>query len=126
MTFARSGRLSSTCWRGTQRRDERRLGLIQVKELARPVEVHRRVGEEELRRTALDDRAQQVGRGEVLAALRGEEHGGVALPPGLERLGDVRLERAVLGEPPRFVQDEELQREAASASPMEALARWRT
>ena len=45
----------------TEMRDQRRLGLVQMEQVAGPLEVHPGIRQEELRRAALDDRAQQVG-----------------------------------------------------------------
>ena len=74
------------------------------------------IREEELRRTALDDRPEQVGVDEVLAALRREEHGGVALAPGLERLGDVGLDVASWANRHASSSTKSFSCEAASAS----------
>src|SRR5579864_4103919 len=92
-----------------QLRNAERLDVIEVKELTGPVGVQVGIGQEELGRTALDDRAQEVPVGEIVATLRGEDHGGVPLAPGLERVGDVGLDLRVAGEPPGLVQEEELQ-----------------
>ena len=78
--------------------DQGRLGLIQMKQIAGPLEIHPGVGKKHLRGAALDDRPQQGGIGKVIAALRGQDERGVPLPPGLESLRDVRLDRGVTRE----------------------------
>ena len=60
--------------------------LVQLEQVGVLPPVQRGVREQQLRRATLDDRSQQVSRGEVVDGLRRQKHGGVALPPRLQRL----------------------------------------
>ncbi len=108
-TFARSGRLSSICRRGINCVTRSSSVSFSPKQLGVLLTIERRIREQELRRATLDDRPQQVLRREVVNRLRRQDHGGVALPPGLQRFLDVRAQPVVLNEPPRFVHHTELQ-----------------
>ena len=89
---------------------ELEFGLVELEELGILPPVEGGIREQELRRTAFDDGAQQIGGREIVGRLRRQEHRGVALAPRLEGLLDVRAKRLVLDEPPGFVHDAELQR----------------
>ena len=104
MTLARSGRLMRACRRGARRCTTAGFRVIEVKEFARAREVETGVGEEDLGRAAFDHRAQEIRVEEILAALRRQDHRGVALAPRLEGFRDVRLDGGVFGEAPRLVQ----------------------
>ena len=103
------------------------LHLVQLKQLGVLPAIERRVRQQQLRRAALDDRAEQVGRGEVVDRLRRQEHRGVPLAPGLERLLHVGAQRRVLDEAPRLVHHAQLQRAPPRPGPgCASLTRWRT
>src|SRR6266542_1328933 len=81
---------------GDQIREQVEFYVVELKEfrIVRPVE--RRVGEQELGRTTLDDRAQKIRRREVIDGLRGQEHRRIALSPGFQRLFQIGAQAIVL------------------------------
>jgi hypothetical protein len=92
-----------------QLRNARGLGVIQVEELAGAVNIQVGIRQEELRGAALDDGAKQIRRGEVLGALRRQQHRRVPLAPGLQGLGDIRFDGGVRDEAPGFIEHEQLE-----------------
>src|SRR4029077_20345228 len=56
----------------------------------------------------------QVGRREVFDCLRGENHGGVALPPSLEPFLNVGAKSRMLDESPGFIHHADLQSRSLS------------
>ena len=62
---------------------------------------------------AFGDDVHHVAARDVVARLRGEDHGGVALAPSLERLGAVELDGRIAEEAPSLVHDEELEARGA-------------
>ncbi len=94
---------------GTSPAIRSKLGVVQVERLAVHLAVHLRVGEEDLRRAALGDNLQHPRLLKLLDGLRGQDHRGVVLAPGLLRLHDVVADRLVLDEEPRLVEQEDLE-----------------
>src|SRR5262249_17377700 len=95
---------------GDEAREQVQLHFVQLKQLRIVPAVQRRIRQEQLRRTALDDRAQKIGGREVLDGLRRQNHGGVALPPCLQAFLHVGSQRRMLNEPPGLVHHTDLQR----------------
>src|SRR6185295_699200 len=94
---------------GNQSSQEIELHFVQLKELRIVPAVESRIRQQEFGRTAFDDGAQQVARREVFDCLRGENHGGVALPPRLEAFLDVGAKSRMLDESPGFIHHADLQ-----------------
>ena len=85
-TLARSGRLSSSCCRGRSVPTRAGLGLIQMEQLAGPLEIHAGIREKHFVGQLSTTVRRRSAIGKVVAALRGQDQRGVLLPPGLERL----------------------------------------
>ena len=121
-----SGRLSSSWRRGISPASRSSSVSFNWNRSAYCCAVEGRIRQQQLGRTALDDRPQQIGRREVVDGLRRQEHGGVPLAPRLQRLLHVGAQRLVLNEAPRFVHDAELQRAGGAGSAMRLPTRCRT
>ena len=82
-----------------------------MKLLAVQLAVHVRVGEKDLGRGAFENDVEQVGPAQLVERLRGQDHGGVVLAPGLQCLDDVPLDGGVL-------------RKTQASSMKKALKKW--
>src|SRR5712664_2593955 len=74
--------------------------------------IHVRVGKEELRWAAFDNYVEHVRAAQLIERLRGQNHGGVCFPPGLQRLYDVSLNAWVLEEDPSLIDEKGLESRA--------------
>ena len=75
--------------RRNQTGDQIEFRVVQMERFAVHIAVHLRVGEEDLGRATLGDDVQHARLLQFLDRLRGENHGGLVLAPGLLRLDDV-------------------------------------
>src|ERR1700687_5135105 len=71
--------------------------------------VHVRVGKEELRWAAFDNYVEHVRAAQLIERLRGQNHGGICFPPGLQRLDDVSLNTWILEEDPGLIDEKGLE-----------------
>src|SRR5258708_18166540 len=71
--------------------------------------VHVRVGKEELGWAAFDNYVEQVRAAQLIERLRGQNHGGICFPPGLQRLYDVSLNARVLEKDPSLINEKGLE-----------------
>ena len=95
-------------------RETVQLQRIEPEQLGVLLPVEGGIRQEQRRGAALEDRPQQRRRREVLHGLGREDHGGVPLPPRLQRLLHIRAHHRVLDEPPGFVHEAQLQLGAVS------------
>jgi len=77
-----------------------------VESLAVYIAIHLRVGEEDLRRTALGDDLQHAGFLKLFDGLRSKDHGGVVLAPGFLSRNNIAADGLVLDEKPCLIEQE--------------------
>ena len=68
--------------------------------------IHVGVGEENLCCAGFDDDIQNVRLAQLIERLRGEDHRGVLLSPGLEGFDDRALDAGIAEKRPRFINEE--------------------
>src|SRR5262249_7766653 len=88
---------------GNQPGDESHFGIVQMKLAAVHLLVHVGISEEDLGRAGFDDDVEEFRTLELVERLRGKNHGGIVLAPGLEGIDDVALNAGVAEKHPNFI-----------------------
>src|SRR5581483_1325773 len=92
-----------------QRFEQLEIGVVQLEGFGVQLAIDAGIGQENPAGTGLVDELQQVVRDQLDHRLRGQDHGGVQLPPRLLGSHDPVVDDLPLEENPRLIDDEELE-----------------